>query len=36
MTDDRLFAKRAWRLVPFIALLFVVSFIDRVNVGSVI
>jgi MFS transporter, ACS family, tartrate transporter len=33
MSDDRIFAKCAWRLVPFTALLYVVSYIDRVNVG---
>ena len=30
---DRVFAKCAWRLIPFIMLLFVVGFIDRSNVG---
>src|SRR6187399_793057 len=30
---DRVFAKCAWRLIPFITLLFVVGFIDRSNVG---
>jgi len=30
---DRVFAKCAWRLIPFITLLYVVSFIDRSNVG---
>ena len=29
----RVFAKAAWRLIPFMALLYVVSFLDRVNVG---
>ena len=33
MTDDRVFAKCAWRLIPFMMLLYVVNFIDRVNVG---
>ena len=34
MTEqDRVFAKCAWRLVPFMALLYVVNYIDRVNVG---
>src|SRR5262245_19265055 len=33
MIDDRVFTKCAWRLIPFIALLYMVSFIDRVNVG---
>jgi hypothetical protein len=31
MTDDRVFAKCAWRLIPFMALLYLVSFIDRAN-----
>jgi DNA-directed RNA polymerase len=31
--QDRVFAKCAWRLVPFMALLYVVNYIDRVNVG---
>jgi ACS family tartrate transporter-like MFS transporter len=31
--QDRVFAKCAWRLIPFMVLLFVVSFIDRTNVG---
>src|SRR5579872_2819035 len=30
---DRVFAKCAWRLIPFITLLYVVGFIDRSNVG---
>ena len=33
MTDDRVFAKCAWRLIPFIMVLYLVSYIDRVNVG---
>ena len=33
MSDDRVFAKCAWRLIPFIALLYLVNYIDRVNVG---
>jgi ACS family tartrate transporter-like MFS transporter len=31
--QDRVFAKCAWRLVPFMMLLYVVNYIDRVNVG---
>jgi MFS transporter, ACS family, tartrate transporter len=31
--QDRVFAKCAWRLIPFMVLLYVVNFIDRVNVG---
>lgn len=31
--SDRVFAKCAWRLIPFITLLYVVGFIDRSNVG---
>jgi ACS family tartrate transporter-like MFS transporter len=30
---DRVFAKCAWRLIPFITLLYIVGFIDRSNVG---
>ena len=33
MTDDRVFAKCAWRLIPFMMLLYVVNYLDRVNVG---
>src|SRR5262245_62398918 len=33
MNDGRIFAKCAWRLVPLMALLYVVNYIDRVNVG---
>jgi ACS family tartrate transporter-like MFS transporter len=33
MSDDRIFAKCAWRLIPFMVLLYVVSFIDRTNAG---
>ena len=33
MTDDRVFAKCAWRLIPFMGLLYFANFIDRVNVG---
>ena len=32
-TDEAVFAKCAWRLVPFVVLLFTVNFLDRVNVG---
>ena len=31
--QDKVFAKCAWRLIPFMMLLYVVSFIDRTNVG---
>ena len=31
--QDRVFAKCAWRLIPFMVLLYVVNFLDRVNVG---
>ena len=30
---DRVFAKCAWRLIPFMTLLYIVGFIDRSNVG---
>src|SRR5262249_36140068 len=33
MSDDRVFAKVAWRLVPFMGLLYLFNYIDRVNVG---
>jgi ACS family tartrate transporter-like MFS transporter len=33
MGDDKLFIKCAWRLIPFMTLLYVVNFLDRVNVG---
>ena len=33
MTDDRVFAKCAWRLIPFMMALYVVNYIDRINVG---
>ena len=33
MSEDRVFAKCAWRIIPFVTLLYVVSFLDRVNVG---
>src|SRR5262252_2343230 len=31
--NDRVFIKCAWRLIPFMVLLYVVNFLDRVNVG---
>ena len=31
--EDAIFAKAAWRLIPFLGLLYVVNFLDRVNVG---
>src|SRR3989442_1774538 len=31
--EERIFARAAWRLIPFMGLLYVVSFLDRVNVG---
>src|SRR6266702_4154044 len=33
MSHDRVFTKCAWRLIPFMVLLFVINFIDRTNVG---
>lgn len=33
MSEDRVFRKCAWRLVPFAMFLFIVSYIDRTNVG---
>ena len=31
--EDAIFVKAAWRLIPFLGLLYVVNFLDRVNVG---
>ena len=31
--QDGVFVKCAWRLIPFMVLLYIVNFIDRVNVG---
>ena len=31
--EDRVFAKCAWRLNPFMGLLYLVSFVDRTNAG---
>ena len=31
--QDQVFAKCAWRLIPFMMLLYVVNYLDRVNVG---
>ena len=33
MSDERLFAKCAWRLIPFLMPFYLVSFIDPRNVG---
>jgi len=33
MSDDRVFAKCAWRLIPFMMVLYLVNFVDRLNVG---
>jgi ACS family tartrate transporter-like MFS transporter len=33
MSENRVFAKCAWRLIPFMVVLYVVNFLDRVNVG---
>ncbi|MSP95315.1 MAG: MFS transporter [Alphaproteobacteria bacterium] len=33
MQENRIFAKCAWRLIPFMMLLYLVNYIDRVNVG---
>jgi hypothetical protein len=33
MSDDRAFAKSAWRPVPFIGLLLIVNRVDYLNVG---
>ncbi len=31
--DATLFAKSAWRLIPFLGLLYIVNYLDRVNAG---
>ena len=33
MNEQKIFVKCAWRLIPFIALLYLVNYVDRVNVG---
>src|SRR4051812_19580014 len=33
MADNRVFDKCAWRLIPFIFILYLINFVDRVNVG---
>jgi ACS family tartrate transporter-like MFS transporter len=33
MSGERVFAKCAWRLIPFMILLYLVNYIDRANVG---
>ncbi len=33
MNEEKIFAKCAWRLIPFMVLLYLVNYIDRVNVG---
>ena len=33
MGEDKVFAKVAWRVIPFMGLLYLVAFLDRVNVG---
>jgi ACS family tartrate transporter-like MFS transporter len=33
MSEQRIFAKCAWRLIPFAMLLYIVNFVDRTNVG---
>jgi D-galactonate transporter len=32
-SDDALFRKVAWRIIPFLFLCYVVSFLDRINIG---
>ena len=31
--EERIFARCAWRLIPFLSLLFLLNYLDRVNVG---
>jgi ACS family tartrate transporter-like MFS transporter len=33
VSDDRVFAKCAWRLIPFMGLLYLANYIDRTNAG---
>jgi len=33
MSDDGIFIKCAWRLIPFMGVLYLVNFLDRLNVG---
>ncbi|SAK72959.1 major facilitator transporter [Caballeronia glebae] len=33
LSDDALFSKIAWRIIPFLFLCYVVSFLDRINIG---
>ena len=33
MQDDRVFARCAWRLIPFMVLLYTLAWLDRVNVS---
>src|SRR5215469_1545635 len=33
MSESAVFSKCAWRLIPFLGLLYVANFLDRVNVG---
>jgi ACS family tartrate transporter-like MFS transporter len=33
MSEQQIFTKCAWRLIPFMGLLYAVNFVDRVNVG---
>ena len=33
MGEDKVFAKVAWRIIPFMGLLYLIAFLDRVNVG---
>src|SRR5262249_40317521 len=33
MADDSVFSKCAWRLIPFMGLLYLVNYIDRTNAG---
>ena len=33
MSGQDVFVKAAWRLIPFMMLLYIVNYIDRVNVG---
>ena len=33
ITEQNVFAKAAWRLIPLMVLLYIVAYLDRVNVG---
>ena len=32
-SEEQIYARCAWRLIPFLSLLFLLNYLDRVNVG---